>query len=457
MPRTLITDTAPHDTQAEKTVLGALLLDPNAIYKMSPSLTPNDFYDPVLRDVFATIVAVSEEGSVVDFVTVGSRLLGNKRVDQLGGSAFLAALATDVPTSSHVSQYAAIVRDKSRRRQLARLGRTISDISQDDQRSADELTEQAEQEFLNLSRQDAVNEPSQLETLSSDRYDHYATLYEADDPTAYYGVRTGFASLDDKLTGLAPGQLIVLAGRPGMGKTAFALDIAWNVAVQQQKSVCLISLEMSKEEVFDRLLSKQLAIPSWRLARGDLTEEQFTQMGPTLDRFANHPLFIDDDPCSDLGHLRSKARRQQLQHGLDLLIVDYLQLIEVTDKTVGENQTQRITHISKSLKRLARELDCPVLALSQLSRECERRTDKRPLLSDLRDSGSIEQDGDRILMLYREGEYIEDCDDPDLTDIFLRKNRHGPTGSIELRFDRETMTFQEQSRVVRPITPSAVA
>ena len=200
---------------------------------------------------------------------------------------------------------------------------------------------------------------------------------------------------------------------------------------------------MSKEEVFDRLLSKQMRIPSWRLTKGEITEEEFSAMGPVLDRIRDVPLFIDDDPCSDLTNLRSKARRQQLQSSLDLLIVNYLQLIEVTDKAASENQTQWISYISRSLKQLARELQCPVLALSQLSRACELRTDKRPLLSDLRDSGSIEQDGDRILMLYREGEYFDDCDDPDVTDLLIRKNRHGSTGTVELRFDRERMVFRE--------------
>ena len=445
MTRTTLVDTAPHDTQAEKTVIGALLLDPDAIFSVSPPLQAEDFYDPVFRDLFAAVKAVAEEGSGVDFVTVSSRLQGNRRIDQLGGSAFLAEIAADVPTASHAAHYAAIVLEKSRRRQLADLGRRISQLSHAEEQTAAELTEQAEQEFLRLSRDAAMEEPARLDALGPERYDHYVTLYEAEDASEHCGIRTGFAALDEKLVGLSPGQLIVLAGRPGMGKTALALDIARHTAFEQQKSVCLISLEMSKDEVFDRLLSKQLTLPSWRLAQGRLTEDEFGKMGPALDQFQGVPLYIDDDHNADLAHLRSKARRQKLAAGLDLLIVDYLQLIEVTDRSANENQTQRITYISKSLKRLARELECPVLALSQLSRECERRPDKRPQLSDLRDSGSIEQDGDRILMLYREGMYNDDCSDPDLTDLFIRKNRHGPTGSIELRFDRETMTFREWS------------
>ena len=445
MTNGLLSDTEPHDTQAEKTVLGALLLDSEAIYRMQPTLHPTDFYDPAYRDIFTAIAALAEEGSAIDPVTVGSRLRGNRRINELGGTAFLAGIAADVPTASHVSHYAAIVLEKSLRRQLISVGRTITGISYEEKQTADQLIERAEQEFLTLTRQSVTEEPIRLDALGPERYDHYVSLYEAEDAAQQCGIRTGFAGLDEKLVGLAPGQLIVLAGRPGMGKTALALDIARHTTFEQEKSVCLISLEMSQEEVFDRLLSKQLSLPSWRLAQGRLTEEEFAGMGPALDQFQGVPLYIDDDHNSDLSHLRSKARRQKLATGLDLLIVDYLQLIEVTDRAANENQTQRITYISKSLKRLARELECPVLALSQLSRECERRPDKRPQLSDLRDSGSIEQDGDRILMLYREGEYVEDCSDPDLTDLFIRKNRHGPTGSVELRFERETMTFREGS------------
>ena len=445
MPTSVLTEVVPHDTQAEKTVIGAFLLNSDAFFTVTPQLRPQDFCDPVYRDVFSAMQDLTAEGLAIDPVTVASRLQGHGQFEQLGGAAFLAELLSDVPTSSHASHYAALVLEKSRRRQLGQLGRSIAGLAHEDHKSADELTEMAEQEFLKLSHHASSREAARLGALGPDRYDHYAALYEADDPVAHYGLRTGFPHLDDMMTGLAPGQLMILAGRPGMGKTALALDIARNVAFVQQKQVYLVSLEMSKEEVFDRLLSKQMRIPAWRLTKGQVTEEEFAAMGPVLDEIRDVPLFIDDDPCSDLTNLRSKARRQQLQSGLDLLIVDYLQLIEVTDKAASENQTQRISYISRSLKQLARELQCPVLALSQLSRACELRTDKRPLLSDLRDSGSIEQDGDRILMLYREGEYFEDCDDPDVTDLFIRKNRHGPTGAVELKFDRERMVFQETS------------
>ena len=441
MTRSTLVDTAPHSTEAERTVVGALLYDPEAIYKIDGRLRPVDFYDPVCRDIYRAVQQLSEKGTVIDFVTVTNKLRENDAIQQIGGSAFLAELIADVPTASHIAQYAEIVVEKSRRRQLGYIGRKIADLAQEDTKPADELTEMAEQEFLKLSRQASQEEPSLLADMRAERYDHYVTLCEADSATEHNGVRTGYAELDDLLTGLAPGQLIVLAGRPGMGKTSLALDIARNVAVEQGKVVSVFSLEMSNEELFDRLFAKSLGVESWKLSKGLLSDEQFAQMGPVLDRFKDYPLYIDDDPNSALVNLRSKARRQQMRHGLDLLIIDYLQLIEVTDRSAGENQTQRITHISKSLKRLARELHIPVIALSQLSRECDRRPDKRPQLSDLRDSGSIEQDGDRILMLYRESEYDEDCDNPDCTDVYIRKNRHGPTGHVELRFDKGKMSF----------------
>ena len=441
MSRPTLAQMAPHSTEAERTVIGALLLDPEAIFKVDGRLSPADFFDPVYADIYGAIQQLSEKGTAVDFVTVTDKLQDNKRLQQIGGSAFLAGLASDVPTSSHITQYADILLEKSRRRQLGRIGNKIADLALQDQKSADELTEFAEQEFLKLSRQGIRNDPVLLADMRLERYEHYVTLYEADHPIDHGGIRTGFREIDHLLTAIAPGQLVVLAGRPGMGKTALALDIAANVAFEQKKVVAVFSLEMSKEEVFGRLFGKCLGVESWQLEKGTIDQQHFNQMAPVLDQFAEHPLYIDDDANTTLVNIRSKARRHQMQHGLDLLIVDYLQLIEVTDRLAGDNQTQRITYISKSLKRLARELHCPVLALSQLSRACDNRPDKRPQLSDLRDSGSIEQDGDRILMLYRESEYHEDCDDPDCTDVYIRKNRHGPKGRVELRFDRQKMSF----------------
>lgn len=440
MPTAATLKLQPHSIEAEQTVIGALLLDPEAIFKIDAKLAASDFYDPVYQDIYAVIKELSEKGTAVDFVTVADRLQDNERVQQLGGSVFLSKLATDVPTSSHVAQYAELVRDRSRRRQLIAVGHKIATLGSADQ-SADELTELAEQELLKVARRTTSGEPVLLGDLRSERYDHYVAVAESDDPTPFCGIPTGFADIDKKLTGLAAGQLIVLAGRPGMGKTALALDIANNVAFEQGKNVLIVSLEMAKEELFGRLLAKRLSVESWKLERGSISDEELSKMGAVMDDFEKPPLYIDDDPDATLSNIRSKARCHQMRHGLDLLVIDYLQLVEVTDKIAGENQTQRVTYISRQLKQLARELRCPVLVLSQLSRTCEQRNDKRPIASDLRDSGAIEQDADKLLMLYRESEYYSDCENPDLTEVLIRKNRHGPTGCVELMFAREQMSF----------------
>ncbi len=434
----------PHSTEAEQSVLGALLTDADSLFAITPPLTPDDFFEPVHRDIYRAVLQLSKAGTAIDLLTVDNQLKHNERLQIIGGSAFLAELTTVVGTTAMVADHANIVREKSRRRQLAALGHKLTALAGEDKKSADELSEMAEQEFLALSYQAAAH-ASRLGDMRSARFDRYVELYEADDPVSQYAVRTGFADLDEKLCGLSPGELVILAGRPGMGKTALALDIAHHVAFEQKKIAYFVSLEMSQDELFDRVFSKKVNVPAWKLRAGRLTEDEFQRIGPAMDTIQDQPLFIDEDPNSDLINIRSKARHHQMQHGLDLLIIDYLQLIEVTDRSAAENQTQRITHISKSLKRLARELRCPVLALSQLSRECERRPDgqKQPQLSDLRDSGSLEQDADRVLMLYREGVYVPDCDDPNLTDVFIRKNRNGPQGNTQLHFHADTMSFRD--------------
>ena len=252
--------------------------------------------------------------------------------------------------------------------------------------------------------------------------------------------------MDQLLTGLQPGSLTVVAGRPSHGKSSFALDMARHAAARLGKNVAVFSLEMTKQEIMDRIIAGFLNVETWRLKKGELTDADFRRLGTLFDQMKNHPIWIDDDPDTAIGNLRSKARRQQMEHGLDLLVIDYLQLIEVTDRAAGENRTQQVSHISRSLKNLARELGAPVIALSQLSRSVEQRNPPLPILSDLRDSGGIEQDSDTVLMLYREGVYNEDCADPNLTDVYVRKNRNGPTGRVSLRFNPERMTFEDVAR-----------
>ncbi len=277
--------------------------------------------------------------------------------------------------------------------------------------------------------------------IASSTYDRYARLYEAEDKTHLAGITTGFTELDRLVTGLAPGDLVVLAARPGMGKTSFALDIAWQAAKMQQKTVAFYSLEMSTNSLMDRIVGGAMGLETWRLRRGEIAETDFGRLGTFFDEIADLPVFLNDDPDTSIATLRRNARRQQLNHGLELLIVDYLQLIEVPDRQ-AETRVQQVSYISRSLKNLARELQVPIIALSHLSRSFEHRIPQIPILADLRDSGTIEQDADMVWMLYREEAYHEDTDRPGVTDVFVRKNRNGPIGRIELPFHKERMSFR---------------
>ena len=435
----------PHSLDAERTTIGALLVDPDRIIDVAPAVEPGDFFDPTYRIIFAAIRQLYENRKPIDFLTVGEALRGNDAVQRLGGTAFLMTLAQNVPTSAHAAEYAAIVRDKAMHRKLQDTGEAISELGRDEQLSADDALERAEQKLLGIIRHATDNRPQHIAEVGAESYDRYVRLHEAADKTTFFGLTTGFRDLDLMLTGLPPGCFCTIAARPSMGKSSLALDIARHAAASQGRNVAVFSLEMTKQEIMDRIVAGLLGVEAWRLKKGQLTQEDFDRMGILFDQLKNHPLYIDDDPDTTISNLRSKARRQQMEHGLDLLIIDYLQLIEVTDRAAGENRTQQVSHISRSLKNLARELGCPIIALSQLSRSTEQRNPPIPILSDLRDSGGIEQDSDIVLMLYRQVMYNEDCDNPGETDVFVRKNRNGPTGRVSLFFDEAKMSFRDRT------------
>ncbi len=431
----------PHSADAERSLLGALLMDPDKVTFVAAVLRPDDFFDPVHGDIYRVIARLHETRTPIDFVTVAAALDGDKTLQAIGGSAFLAELVANVPTASNAEQYAAVIRDRSLKRRLADLGDALAHLAADDKLAGTEALERAEQKLLSLTRQTQIAKPQHIADIGAESYERYAALHAADDKTPLFGLRTGFDELDLLLTGLTPGQLVVVAARPSMGKTSLALDIARHAAAVQGKQVAVFSLEMTKQELMDRIIASMLGVETWKLKKGALTEQDFTRLGAIFDGLKQHPLYIDDDPDTTIANLRSKARRQQLEHGLDLLVIDYLQLIEVTDRASGENRTQQVSHISRSLKNLARELGCPIVALSQLSRSVEQRNPPIPILADLRDSGSIEQDADSVLMLYRESAYNEDVANPGATDIYVRKNRNGPTGRVGLHFDHARMSF----------------
>ena len=436
----------PHNTQAERTVIGALLIDPDRIVEVVGSLTPLDFYDPVYRKIYTVVLGLYEERVPIDFVTVTNALKDERWLQDIGGSAFLADLVANVPTASHAEHYAAIVRDKSLHRRLAATADTIAALAADEKLPALDAVERAEQSLLALSRHVVDVKPQHIADIGAESYERYTQLQAAEDKTALFGLTTGFHDLDQFLTGLPPGHLTIVAARPSAGKTAFALDIARHAASKQGKNVAVFSLEMTKQELMDRIIAGFLGVEAWKLKKGELSPDDFARMGALFDELKRHPLYIDDDPDTTIANLRSKARRHQMERGLDLLVIDYLQLIEVTDRAAGENRTQQVSHISRSLKNLARELGCPIIALSQLSRLVEQRSPPIPVLSDLRDSGSIEQDADTVLMLYRESMYNEDAENPNVTDVYVRKNRNGPTGRVSLHFDPARMSFSDLAR-----------
>lgn len=437
----------PHSLEAEKTVLGALLLDPDAIIKVSDFLKPEDFYDPIYRQIYEVIAGLYREHEPIDFVTVSTKLQDNKKIQQLGGSAFLAEIASGVPTSSHVYQYGQIVKTKSVHRRIVKAGQEISGLGYDEDRAVAEILDEVEKTVFDISNTFIKDKFIHIRDVLDARYEKFAEMHESEDEDTFKGVPTGFKALDFKLSGLQPSDLLIIAARPSMGKTSFMLNIAQNVAIKQGKSVGIFSLEMSKEQLVDRMFASMLGVDSWKLQRGKLDDSDFQNLGPIMDELNKANIFIDDSVASTIPELRAKARRLQMEYGLDILMVDYLQLMSTGNQSYAGNRVQEISEISRSLKQMGRELRIPIIALSQLSRAVESRPGNIPQLSDLRESGAIEQDADIVVMMYREDYYEEDSDRPGVTDFYIRKHRNGPIGRVELMFKKEQMRFYDIDKV----------
>ncbi|MBT3292951.1 replicative DNA helicase [Candidatus Peregrinibacteria bacterium] len=439
--------TQPHSSEAERTVLGALLLDPDAIIKVSDFLRVEDFYDPTYRRIYSAISDLHQNHEPIDFVTVTARLANDEKIQDVGGSAFLAEIAAEVPTSSHVYQYGQIVKTKSIHRRIIEAGEQIKGLGFETDKSIPELLEKVEKKVFQISNTFLKEKFIHIRDVLQERYEKFAEMHESDDSDAVKGVPTGFTTFDNKISGFQPSDLIIIAARPSMGKTSLALNLAQNAAIKHGKSIGIFSLEMSKEQLVDRLFASMLGVDSWKLQKGKLDDTDFQNMGPIMDELNKANIFIDDSVASSLPELRAKARRLQMEHGLDLLIVDYIQLMSTGNPHYAGNRVQEISEISRSLKQLGREIHVPIIALSQLSRAVENRPGNIPQLSDLRESGSIEQDADLVLMMYREDYYEEDSDRPGVTDIYIRKHRNGPTGRVELLFKKEQMRFYDIDKV----------
>lgn len=436
----------PHNEEAEASLLGAILIDADALVKIADAVVPTDFYDPRHQRIYEAIGQLYERRSPIDVLTLADQLKINGNLDLVGGPSYLTELTNFVPTASHVEQYAEIVAQKALRRRLIQASQEIVNLGYDESKALRELVEEAETSLFQVSQRHVKQSLVSIETILAESFDRLDDLHK--DKNKIRGVPTGFRAMDDILAGLQRSDLFILAARPSMGKTAFSLNLAHNVATLAKEPVLIFSLEMGKEQLVDRLLSMESGVDAWALRTGNLTDSDFEKIGHAMGALSEAPIYIDDTPSISISDLRTKARRQSHQQKLGLIIVDYLQLMSGGSKFGGgDNRVQEISEISRGLKQVARELDVPLIALSQLSRSVENRNPPHPQLSDLRESGSIEQDADIVAFIYREEYYNPDTEDKKgITEIFIKKHRNGPTGTVELFFDKEKQRFRSLDR-----------
>lgn len=421
----------PHSDEVEKSVLGAILIDKDAIVQVAESLHPEFFYSDRHALIYDSMVELYELREPIDLVTLSDRLKKKKNLSKVGGSSYLTELVEGVASSANVSNYGEIIRDYFVRRKLISEGSSIVEMSFDEGKEVKEILDSAEQKVFSLSQKNMKQGFMHLKSVLAESFDRLDELHKKSG--SLRGIATGFPDLDDTLAGLQDSNLVILAARPGMGKTAFALNIAQYASVSGKIPVGFFSLEMSKEELVDRLLVAQADIDSWRLKTGKLSSDDFQKLSEAMGVLAEAPLFIDDTPGLSISEMRTKARRLKAEHDVGLIVVDYLQLMRGRTK---DNRVQEVAEISQGLKNLARELRIPVLSLSQLSRAVEHRGGNQPQLADLRESGSIEQDADVVMFLFRD-------DDEDLENMRLNiaKHRNGPLRMISLRFRGDRVRF----------------
>ncbi len=422
----------PHSKEAELSVLGSVLIDKDAIVDIADILFPDCFYESGHSEIFEAAIELFEERVPIDLVTMAERLKQKKVLGKIGGRAYLTELANSVPTSAHALSYAKIVKDLYTKRQLISASNQISQAAFDEGKEVSEILNLAESKIFQLSQGHLRNKPTSLREALAESFDRLDELQKSSD--GLRGVPSGFKDLDDYLAGFQESNLIILAARPGVGKTALALNIARNVAVEENMPVCFFSLEMSKEELVDRLLVRQANIDSWKMKTGRLEDKDLSQLSEAMGVLAEAPLFIDDTPAMSMMEMRTKARRLQIEQGLKLVIVDYLQLMRPSRR--WDSRVQEVSDISQGLKNLSRELKVPLLSLSQLSRAVEKRGGSRPKLADLRESGSIEQDSDVVAFLYRDDE-----ENRELVNCEIAKHRNGPVGGFELYFNPQKISF----------------
>lgn len=437
----------PQSLEMEQSLLGALLIDKDAIIKIADIVHPDDFYKEAHRQIFEAIQELYDKREPIDLLSLGAKLEEKKILEQVGGRTYISRLVNMVPTSSHILHYAKVVQNKSTLRRLIRAAGEITELGFKENEEVDKLLDRAEQNLFSVSQKYLKRSFVAIHDVLTETFDRIDELHKSSGKLR--GVPTFFKDVDNILAGLQKSDLVILAARPSVGKTTFALDIARNVAVRGKEAVGIFSLEMSKEQLVDRMLCSEAGVDLWKMRTGKLSDkgqdDDFTKINQAMGKLSEAKIFIDDQANANIMEIRTKARRLQTEHGLGLIIIDYLQLMEGRS---SESRVQEVSEISRNLKAVARELNVPVVALSQLSRSVESRDSHIPRLSDLRESGSIEQDADVVLFLYRPKMYKNDghTDEDNITEVIIAKHRNGPTGKVKLFFDESHVTFKNLER-----------
>ena len=437
--RSRLLRTPPHNTDAERALIGAIILKPEVMHDVSVTVYPESFYADKHREIFRAILDLFMKGDPIDILSITNKLKSRELLERTGGASYLTELVETVPAAGNGLYYAELVQNKSILRGLNNAANDIAELGYSDPENVEEAMDTAEKKVYQVTNAPTTQKFTPIGSSLTEAWQRFEELNSGKE--VHRGIPTGFKALDDFLSGLQRSDLVILAARPSMGKTTFALDIARNAALRYGKSVGIFSLEMSDQQLVDRMLAAEAQVDSWKLRTGKLSNDQeYEAVQSAMARLAEAPIHIDDQPGNNILKMRSSARRLKNESGLDLLIVDYLQLMSPTSTKASDSMVQQVTEISRSLKILARELDVPVLALSQLSRAVEQRGGK-PRLSDLRDSGSIEQDADVVMFIHREDKMNETSDRPNIAEILIEKHRNGPVGKVELYFDDQKTTF----------------
>jgi replicative DNA helicase len=432
----------PHNIEAEESVIGSLMLDKDAIVKVADILRPDDFYDENNGAIYAAAIQLYSDQSPMDIINVSAKLKEQKILKRIGGRGRLTELINSVPTASNVDSYAKIVKNKANLRRLIQTASDLVQMGYDEEMPVDEIMDHAEKKLFAVSQGTVKQGFSSMSDMLEAAFERIEEIHQNKDK--FRGIETGFPDLDKILSGLQKSDLIILAARPSIGKTSFALDIARQAAIKTKESVMVFSLEMSSDQLVDRMLAAEARVNLWGLRTGNLSEENddFQKIGDSMGVLSEAPIYIDDSATANIMEMRAIARRFQAEHGLGLLIIDYLQLMEGRGNNNSDSRVNEISEISRGLKNLAKELNVPIIALSQLSRAVESRSPQIPKLSDLRESGSIEQDADVVMFLYREDRENPDTENTNIVEVHVAKHRNGPVGRINLYFDEIYASFK---------------